>query len=110
MKMLLSFLMLVAAPAAQDQSAARPVSRLAQLNTDLESLVARVAPSVVQITAVGYAGLTPESSTTSALLAQQRVLAGLERQHAMITQPVGTAPHQHVAMRQREATGRVLTF
>ncbi len=30
------------------------------------------------------------------LLAQQRVLAGLERPHAMIAQSVGTAPHQDV--------------
>ena len=42
------------------------------------------------------------------LLAQQRVLAGLERPHAMIAQSVGTAPHPHLAVGQREAAGRVL--
>ena len=44
------------------------------------------------------------------LLAQQRVLPRLERPHAVIAQPVGTAPHQHVAVRQREAVGRVLAL
>ena len=41
------------------------------------------------------------------LLAQQRVLAGLERPHAMIAQSVGTAPPP-LAVGQREAAGRVL--
>ncbi len=42
------------------------------------------------------------------LLAQQRVLAGLERPHAMIAQSVGTAPPPPLAVGQREAAGRVL--
>ena len=42
------------------------------------------------------------------LLAQQRVLAGLERLHAMIAQSVGTAPHPPLAVGPREAAGRVL--
>jgi serine protease Do len=63
-----------AAPSAlaQERAAARALPRLAQLNEDLQALVARVAPSVVQITATGYAGVMPESATTSGLLAQQR--------------------------------------
>jgi serine protease Do len=63
----------VAAPVfAQERAAPRPMARLAQLNDDLQALVARVSPSVVQITATGYAGVTPESATTSGLLVQQR--------------------------------------
>jgi serine protease Do len=57
---------------AQEPAPARPLPRLAQLNEDLQALVARVAPSVVQISAVGYAGLTRESVTSGNLLAQQR--------------------------------------
>jgi serine protease Do len=57
---------------AQERAPARPLARLAQLNEDLQGLAARIAPSVVQITAVGYAGLPREGATTSGLLAQQR--------------------------------------
>jgi serine protease Do len=62
----------VAASAQPAPAPPRPLSRLAQLNEDLQALVARVAPSVVQITAVGYAGLPRENATTGELLAQQR--------------------------------------
>jgi serine protease Do len=60
------------ASVAQERAPARPMPRLAQLNEDVQALVARVAPSVVQITAIGYAGLPREGAPTSGLLAQQR--------------------------------------
>jgi hypothetical protein len=34
------------------------------------------------------------------LIAQQFMIPGLQRPHAMITQPIRTAPHQHIAMLQ----------
>jgi serine protease Do len=57
---------------AQERPGAKPLSRLSQLNSDLEALAARVAPSVVQIVAIGYATISAESATTGNLLAQQR--------------------------------------
>jgi serine protease Do len=57
---------------AQTRAQAQTPTRLEQLNDDLRGLVSRVSPSVVQILATSYAGLSTEGVATGAVLAQQR--------------------------------------
>jgi serine protease Do len=61
-----------APPATQERAPARQPQRLAQLNSDLESLVARISPAVVQIVATGYAGLAADAARSGGVLVQQR--------------------------------------
>jgi serine protease Do len=61
------------APASQP----RPASKgLAQLSDDFGSLVSTVAPSVVQIMAIGYGGITAEGESTGASITRQRAAGG----------------------------------
>jgi serine protease Do len=61
------------APAAQP----RPASRgLAQLSDDFGALVSTISPSVVQIVAIGYGGITAEGESTGASITRQRAAGG----------------------------------
>ncbi len=84
---------------AQERPGAKPLSRLSQLNSDLEALAARVAPSVVQIVAIGYATISAESATTGNLLAQQRAGGS-----GVILDPAGyIVTNAHVVLGARRA-------
>jgi serine protease Do len=61
------------APATQTRSATRG---LAQLSDEFGSLVSTVGPSVVQIVAIGYGGITPEGESAGASIVRQRAAGG----------------------------------
>jgi serine protease Do len=62
-----------AAPVPQTRSAARG---LAQLSDDLGALVSAVSPSVVQIVAIGYGGISTEGESTGASITRQNAAGG----------------------------------
>ena len=67
------------APAPQPRPAApaSPATKgLAQLSDEFGSLVTSVGPSVVQIVAIGYGGITPEGETTGTSVVRQRAAGG----------------------------------
>jgi serine protease Do len=72
--------MLQGAAAAQPQAQApqtRAATRgLAQLSDEFGALVSNVAPSVVQIVAIGYGGITPEGESNGASIVRQRAAGG----------------------------------
>lgn len=49
---------------------------LAQLSDDFGTLVSAVSPSVVQIVAIGYGGITPDGESTGASIVRQRAAGG----------------------------------
>ncbi len=49
---------------------------LAQLSDEFGALVSSVSPSVVQIVAIGYGGITPEGESTGASIVRQRAAGG----------------------------------
>jgi len=62
------------APNAAGPKSPEPPNVLAQLNSALESLAARVSPAVVQILVTGYGPLHEEDRSQTALIARQRAL------------------------------------
>jgi serine protease Do len=71
------------APAEQKQGAVKPAGKLdaaeppkvlAQLNSDLETLAAKVSPAVVQILVTGYGELHEEDRSKTALIVRQRAV------------------------------------
>jgi serine protease Do len=62
-----------ARPPTRTSPASEPIPKsLAQMSADFGALVSAVSPSVVQIIATGYSGLTPQGDSAAALIAQQR--------------------------------------
>jgi serine protease Do len=70
---LLILSLLLQAPASQT----RPTTRgLAQLSDEFGALVSAVGPSVVQIVAIGYGGITADGESTGASIVRQRAAGG----------------------------------
>jgi serine protease Do len=81
--LMLALLAPVLAPTAAGQQtaqASQPRSAggrgLAQLSDEFGALVTSVSPSVVQIVAIGYGGITPEGESTGASIVRQRAAGG----------------------------------